>query len=182
MSVDLQRLADQIDAEVDARVRAGKCGCDCGGDLPVPYRGKGRDRHPIPFEQGPKKFVFDSHKQRQYRSKVRHLAEAQDAPVAVSLKSVGLGTATRDRIGDAPGRSRKRQSKPREGLSVYFPDLVTVETVGRALRHARYFEVKPDDPAAQKLDKAIAAVEKAIARRDAAIADRARPTARKAAA
>lgn len=157
---ELKRLARSIDAEVDARVREGLCGCGCGERLPIPYRGKGRDRHQIPFEEGRKRFVRESHRQRHYKDKLRRLAHAQDAPLVLSLKTVGLGSPTRDRSGDAPGKPRKRQTSSRKGVSIYLP------TVQDAERLAEWLDLQREgEHATTELEEARRAVDRALTRR-----------------
>lgn len=136
------------------RVRDGYCGCGCGERLPVPYD---KHRNRLAFEAGRRRFVRESHRQRQYRVKLRRLAEAQGFTAPLSLKTVQGSTGTRDRSGDAQAGPRKRQGKPRKGLSIYLPTVQDAERLAEWIDHLR---VGPDattelEPAAQAISRAL---------------------------
>lgn len=144
--VDLRELRDELDEAAAERVANGRCGCGCGAPL---ERGA----------NGRRKFV-EGHRQRHYRNIVKQLAEAEGVPTRLSLRLVHSTGSTADRSGDAQKARRKRQSKPRAGLSVYFPTVRDVDLAAEWIDHLR----RTDDAASTELDGVERALTGALAR------------------
>lgn len=68
---------------------------------------------------------------------------------------VNAATTTQDRHGDAQSTRRKRQSKPRTGLSVYFPSVEDALRAQQALAAIRHPHPTIFAGARQAIDRAL---------------------------
>jgi hypothetical protein len=82
-----------------------KCACNCGADL------AGRSERTL--------YANERCRQRAYRRRVKRAAAAAGLPASLSLENVETAKGTRDRNGDAHTARRPRQTRRREGVSVY---------------------------------------------------------------
>lgn len=83
------------------------CACRCG--------------QPLVGRSARTKFIDERHKQRSYRRRVQAAAEAVGLPDRLTLETVQTTNDARRRNGDAQKNGRARQTRRRQGLSVYLP-------------------------------------------------------------
>lgn len=146
----LQRLHDELAAEVDERVAAGRCGCGC--------------TKPLPGNPGRRKYVNERHRQRSYRNRLEREARALGVTTRLSLSSLQTPDRTREHHADAhtPGtRPQRRRSRPRPGVTLYLPTLDAAERLQLVLCALR---AEPKT-GGSSLDELAHALDLALARR-----------------
>lgn len=122
----LQRLHDELAAEVDERVANGRCGCGCPRLLPD--------------NPGRRKYVNERHRQRSYRNRLEREARALGVTTRLSLTSLQTPDSTRERHADADTpatRPQRRRSRPRPGVTLYLPTLDVAERLELVLSAMR---------------------------------------------
>lgn len=150
-AVELEGLGELEEA---AAVRAGKCPCLCGDPIP---RGNVRAF-----------FVDDRHRRRHHRRRLERLAEAANVPARLTVETLRTANGTGGRSADAPARRKRGESKPRAGVSVYFPTPDVLEVAIAAIAKDRKAREGKALPSYLELaDQALEASRTALTRRRA---------------
>lgn len=114
-----ERLEDLGLPHLAQAVRDYRCACGCGEQL------HGGGERVL--------YVDPRHRQRAYRRRLEAEAKAAGIPARLSLETVQAARSTTARNADAQTRRaaprRRRPSRPRDGVSAYFPSIDVAEAV-----------------------------------------------------
>lgn len=96
-------------------VLAGRCACGCGNVLAA---------------SSVRTFYVDQkHRARRHRRRLERLAEAAGVPARLNLDTVQTSTHSGGRARNASARSRRHETRPRPGVTVYFPTVEMAEAL-----------------------------------------------------
>jgi len=100
-------------------------------------------------------YVDERHRKRHHRKRLERLADAAGVPARLSIETLRSANGTGGRPADAPTRPRRRQARPRPGVSVYFPTVDLLQAVERELAGDRQGSPSSRDEALDAVRKAL---------------------------
>lgn len=119
-----------------------RCACPCNKPLPPNARA---NRH----------YIDERHKDRAYRQRLRGALSDAGLPASLSLKVVQATTGSGNRRADGRSGSQRRQTRRRDGVSIYLRDPANLAPVIAALEYAQEHLGGPDlEPAIEDVRRA----------------------------